>query len=318
MLDVCVCTHNPRRPLLDAVIASIVAQTAPAASFRVTVIDNASEPPISPEALDPLTQRGVTARVISEPRTGLMHARISAINATDGNWMLFVDDDNVLAPDFIENGLAFIAAHPEVGAVGGRLLLPGDIAVPEGREPFLPFLGIRDLGDQPVIGRSPVWVEHEPAGAGAFVRRDVLVRFEQLTKENPEAFALGRSGGSLASCDDSLLMSCADQIGLALAYAPTLRLDHHIAHERFNLGYLRRLMAAYGESQVTLQYARSGHVEVPRYYASTAFFALMIIVSFLKNAPRSLAFAQAQTGYHLAARRAFGAAAHRQRAPGSA
>ena len=313
MLDVCICTHNPRPAVLDAVIASLAAQTVDADAFCVTLIDNGSALPVSPDAIAPLVARGVAARIVGEPRTGLMHARLRAVDETGGDWMLFVDDDNVLAADFIQNGLAFIAAHPEVGAVGGRLLLPAGVCVPKNRAPFLPFLGVRDLGDEPRIGRTSVWVDYEPAGAGAFVRRDVLMRFKTLTQERPYALALGRSGGSLASCDDSLLMSCAGDVGLAVAYSPTLRLEHHIAPERFDSAYLHRLMAAYGESQVTLQRARTGRVEIPSYYAWLHLFAVMIVAGFVKSGLRSVDFARAQVGYHFAARHAFRTAAQRQR-----
>lgn len=308
MIDVCICTHNPRRPLLATVIEAIAAQDAPAETFRVTIVDNASDPPVDEAVLASLQQRGVTTRLVREPQTGLVQARLRAIDATDGEWILFVDDDNVIAPNFVNEGRRFMAVHPEVGCFGGRLILPREIEVPAGREPFLPFLGIRDLGDAPQIGRSPAWVEYEPPGAGAFVKRAVLNRFKQLTRERPEAFALGRSGGGLASCDDSLLMSCADDVGLAMAYDPTLQLDHHIAVERFDRTYLRRLMRAYGESQVTLQRARTGTAVIPRYYASTPFFTAMVCLGFLKNALRSVDFAIAQTEYHFAARKAFLAA----------
>lgn len=305
MIDVCICTHDPRPSLLGAVIDALAAQFAHADAFRVTLIDNASHPPLTEHVLRPLQRRGVAIRLVSESKIGLVHARLRAIEETNASWILFVDDDNVLAPDFIAEGLRFIDANPDVGCFGGRLILPSNLRVPTGCEPFLPFLGIRDLGGQTRKGRSAVWVEYEPPGAGAFVRREVLIRFSQLARERPEVFSLGRAGDSLASCDDALLMSCANDVGLALAYDPALRLEHHIGPERFDRVYLRRLLRAFGESEVMLLRARTAAVSPPFHYASTPAFALVLCLGFAKNMLRSVDFALARSAFHLAARKAF-------------
>ena len=143
-MELCICTHNPRPGVLSAVLGSVAAQDIAGGSFRFILIDNASTPPVSEEVLAPLRVAGIEARLLREPAPGLQRARLRAIHATTSEWILWVDDDNELSPDFIRRGFEFIAAHPEVGCFGGKLLLPSELHPAKWVAPFLPSLGIRD------------------------------------------------------------------------------------------------------------------------------------------------------------------------------
>ena len=47
MIDVCICTHNPRRDILALVLNSLARQTIENGAFRVLVVDNAYKTQIS-------------------------------------------------------------------------------------------------------------------------------------------------------------------------------------------------------------------------------------------------------------------------------
>lgn len=255
MISICVCTHNPRRAVLALAIESIAKQTVHFDDITVIVVDNASSPPIDRSVLDPLLQRGVSARLIQEPTPGLQHARIAALHNTNSDWVLWVDDDNELCPDFMEIGLDFITKHPEVGCFGGKLLLPSTEKVAKWAIPFLPYLGIKDAGNILLIEKVDHWTDAEPPGAGAWVHRKVLDVYLQRAETDDAFFELGRVGSNgLASCDDGVMMRGAIRCDLACAYVPSLRIFHHIDTEkRVNFKYLVRLMYAYGVSHVVLE-----------------------------------------------------------------
>ena len=46
MIEICLCTHNPRREALDLVLHSIAAQTVPAGDILFLLVDNASSPAV--------------------------------------------------------------------------------------------------------------------------------------------------------------------------------------------------------------------------------------------------------------------------------
>jgi glycosyltransferase involved in cell wall biosynthesis len=303
-LDVCVCTHNPRRALLSEVLAALAKQTLASGAFRVVIVDNLSSPPLTPAVLEPLKRRGVEARIVVEEQLGLTQARQRAARETNAEWICFVDDDNVLAPDYLQAAVDFIQLNPDVGAFGGKLLLPDAIKAPHWSKPFLPFLGIKDIGDEPKSALSSSWCECEPAGAGAVVHRSVMDAFCKLVRECPEAFALGRKGTGLASCDDSLLMRGSFKLGRMVAYHPKLVLEHHINPNRIKLSYLMRLMYAYGESQVLLERVLVGDAPVPEHYGTLRKSLSTLAYVVKKEWKQSPAFGLAMIGYHFSAWRA--------------
>mgnify|MGYP002622572909 CR=1 FL=1 len=303
MLNLTICTHNPKPALFARVIAAIAEQTE--RGFDVLVVDNASAEPVSEAVLEPLRARGIDARVLREEKRGLIHARLCTIDATSGDWMLCVDDDNVLAPDYVAEGLVFMRAHANVAAFGGKLLLPDSVSAPFWAAPFLPYLAIRDAGDETLMGVSSKWEAWEPPAAGAFIARAVLEDFAAFVRTHAGAAGLGRAPGSFASCEDSLLMHSAFQLGRATAYNPRLRLEHHIDPERFKLANLLKLMEGYGRSHVVLDDLVRGPITTPRYYKTPAHVALTMAAAMAHHIAPSPAFGYARARYHLAAARAY-------------
>ena len=194
--------------------------------------------------------------------------------------------------------------HPEVGSFGGRLLLPNTIKHKKWFAPFLPYIGIRDLGDELMVEQVDQWTEAEPAGAGAWVHRKVMDEYIRRSEEDVSFFKLGRTGTSgLASCDDSMMMRGAIRCGLSCAYVPTLKLRHHIDYaRRSRIRYLMSLMYAYGVSHVVLETLLNGPQAIPTYYSSRkSFFRLLL--SALKGAgEQSFVFGVGMVAYHLGTR----------------
>lgn len=303
MLSICICTYNPKPDLFARVIEAIAAQSEQ--TFDVLVVDNASAPAVREDVLAPLRARGIAARLVREETPGLIHARLCAIDATTSDWMLCVDDDNILAPDYVAEGLAFMRAHPSVAAFGGKLMLPEATKPPSSVRPFLPFLAVRDAGNEPMIGVSNTWEVWEPPAAGAFVARAVLDDFAAFVRTNAASTALGRAPGSFASCEDSLLMHSAYRLGRATAYNPRLMLEHHVDPKRFDYASLLKLMEGYGRSHVVLDQLIRGPIKTPHYYKTPAHVGLAMMVAMAHHFLPSPAFGFARARYHLAAARAY-------------
>lgn len=302
VIDVCICTHNPRRDIFSLVLNSLVHQSAGKEEFRVLVVDNASIPPISDSRLEVLRKAGVEARLVREPLTGISRARLRAASETDGNWILFVDDDNELSSNYLSEGLIFICQYPEVGCFGGRLLLAENLKPQRWAIPFLPYLGIKDIGDEILIGKSECWGQWEPPTAGAFICRPLLEEYRKQAMVGLDVHKLGRRGrNDLASCEDSLIMRNAFRLNLSNAYNPKLVLHHHLDPRRFSFSYLIKLLRGYGVSHVILESILRGRQSVPTYYASVQAFMKTLLWVFLSERKKSLAFALGQVAYHIGA-----------------
>lgn len=303
-VDICICTHNPRLDILRIVIDSIARQATSPALIKVLLVDNVSTPPLDEDVLAPISKRGIACRIVREPELGISKARLRAINETDDEWILFVDDDNELDSEYIEQGLAFIRDHPDVGCLGGRLILARNIYASYWVEPFLPFLGIKDEGDMEIFGTGERWGPWEPPTAGAWVHRKVLNEYSRRARQDQSLFRLGRGGKqNLSSCEDSILMRGSRSVGMMNAYAPGLSLNHHLDEKRFHFWYLMRLMWGYGLSHVVLETVLQGPQPVPEYYRSRGAF-LKLLASILRVETRkSVPFAIGLIAYHLGARR---------------
>lgn len=260
-LDVCICTHDPRPDIFRLVLMSLAHQTAEKGSFRVVIIDNASTPPLTADDYAVLTDAGIEAALVREPTLGNVFSRARAYQATKSDWILFVDDDNELSPDYIATGLEIIRNRPELGCFGGKLELPEGLVVPHWMKSLLPFLAIRDYGDKEITNIADHWGEWEPVTAGGFINRAILGLYAKRIFNDPATHVLGRKGkNTLNSCEDSLMMAGAFPLGLACSYQPSLRLNHHVRVERFQLSYLLHLMSGFGKSEIMLEYlcGRSG------------------------------------------------------------
>lgn len=303
MIDVCLCTHNPRPEILTKVLTSLLKQTVGRDAFRFLIVDNASSPPIDGSLLTQFAKQGIVAHMVSEPMPGIARARLRAILETDGEWLLFVDDDNELMPDYIEAGIKFASKHNDLGCFGGQLLLAPDLSPAPWIKPFLPYLAIKDIGHEPLFGKSASWGPWEPPTAGAFIKRSVLALYHQRAASDEDIFKLGRTGKhNLSSCEDSLIMRGAFSLGLANAYNPSMILYHHLDAKRFNLKYLIRLMYAYGVSHVVLESLLNGPQPIPDYYLSRNQFLRLLLSAAKGGAQQSLAFGGGMVAYHLGTR----------------
>ncbi len=261
-LDVCICTHSPRRPVFRRVLQSLASQTLPRDQFHVWIIDNKSQPPLDEGDLLPLKKAGVSYTLLTEPRLGNVFAREKAIASTTGEWIVFVDDDNELADDYLQTVVEIAKANPHLGCFGGKLLLAPDLAVSDWMLPLLPYLAIKDLGDEVISNCASEWGRWEPPTAGAAVRRPVLNLYLDNLKRFKESARLGRKGKKgLLSAEDSLMMRGAFSLNLHCAYQPRLKLWHHIDPNRLNFRYFLRLLYNYGRSYVILERSLGKQVE---------------------------------------------------------
>ena len=123
-LTVAVCTRG--RP--DKVRATLDALDVGAPGVPLVVVDQGDAP--SPE----LARRaGADDRmsVLADRGRGLSRARNLALGAVETDWVAFVDDDCLVAPDFGAALAAELVAHPAADWVAGRV----DASAPDGDLP---------------------------------------------------------------------------------------------------------------------------------------------------------------------------------------
>ncbi|MCF8481058.1 MAG: glycosyltransferase [Rhodospirillum sp.] len=85
---------------------------------EVIVIDDGSEPPLSVQTSERVKPKLVTARL--NRNQGVATARQWGIDLARGDWISFLDSDDLCLPGRFKNIRAFIDDHPEIGLFGGE------------------------------------------------------------------------------------------------------------------------------------------------------------------------------------------------------
>jgi glycosyltransferase involved in cell wall biosynthesis len=261
-LSVIVCTHNPNPTNLDRTLAALQAQDLAVERWELIVIDNASAVPLAPR-IDLQWHR--QARVCREETLGLIHARLHGLRVASGELIVFVDDDNLLASDYLSKTVAIADTRPWLGAWGATI--GGEFASkpPEWIQPYLYGLAVREIMRER-WQNLPAPSSAVPAGAGMTVRRSVCDRYLEICNTDPRRFKLGRSGQALNSGEDVDLALTATDIGLGFGIFPELRLTHLIPANRLEISYVSRLMESIEQSHHLLLYLRDASYRPPVHF----------------------------------------------------
>jgi GT2 family glycosyltransferase len=119
--------HHNRPDFLREAVRSIREQTAQAA--EILVVDDYSKP----EHRERLRELAGLATILHTPSNiGLSGARNFGARNASGDWLAFLDDDDLFLPDKLERQIRYLRSHPECQAVGGGLTMVS----PDGRKEY--------------------------------------------------------------------------------------------------------------------------------------------------------------------------------------
>lgn len=252
-ISVVIPAHNPHAGRLARTVAGLRAQTLPLVEWELVIVDNASRDPSVFWTLDLAWHP--RARIVPEPVLGLTAARLRGFAETGEELIVLVDDDNVLAPDYLARTVAAFSADASLGAIGGRSLPEFETPPPAWTREFDGLLALRDLGDTPQRADWPPSVPREyprcaPIGAGLALRRSGATAYASALAQDSRRRAFDRTGTQLVSGGDNDLVMTVLESGLSVAYDPALRLTHLIPASRSAPAYLGKLNRAIARSWV--------------------------------------------------------------------
>jgi hypothetical protein len=254
-LSVVIPTHNPHLGRLRETLAGLCGQTLPAGRWEAILVDNASTAFPAPTAYADVAPPGLT--IVREPRLGLTAARVAGIRQAQGGLVVFVDDDNVLDPSYLECTVAIFGVQPRLGAAGGKSAPRFEARPAPWHAEFFPLLALRDLGETALVappfgaaGADRRYPDFAPIGAGLALRAAAARQWADATKHDARRLALDRKGHALVSGGDNDLVLTVLEQGWEAGYFPSLRLQHLIPRERMEPAYLGRLNRAVQRSWV--------------------------------------------------------------------
>src|SRR6187455_751958 len=116
-VSICICTFNRAR-LLQQTLERVARAAVPNdVSLEVVVVDNNSSDD-TPRVIEEAA-RSLPIRSVREMTPGIAAARNAAVRAAGGEIFLWLDDDVLIEPDWIQRYVSAVRANPGVSLFGG-------------------------------------------------------------------------------------------------------------------------------------------------------------------------------------------------------
>ena len=289
-VSVVIPTHNPRRDYLDHVLEALAAQTLERERWELVVVDNKSED-IGYRILDIVGGLGVkglrgegdvagnesrvasetggrrteilNAKVVREERLGLTNARLRGFAETTGEIIVLVDDDNVLAPNYLEEVVRIGKEHPQLGTWSGAIELVLEPGSPEPAEKLRHLLCERKV-ERAVWSNDRSHFAATPWGAGECIRRRVAEAYAAKVAREPRRRQLDLQGKDLVYGGDTDIAYTGCEMGYAMGVFPELKLKHLTPPGRCTEEYLLKNYEAHAYSEVLHGWIETGKIPPQR------------------------------------------------------
>jgi GT2 family glycosyltransferase len=257
-ISVIVCSLNPRPQYFRRVLQSLREQTLPPEDWELLVVDNGSDQPLSDSwDLSWHPRHGH----IRETKPGLTPARLRGIKEATGDLLVFVDDDNVLAPDYLARAMELARAYPHLSVLGAGVLEPEFERQPKAQvRPFCALLGIRTTA-RALWTNNPKDSACIPWGAGLCVMRRTATAYVQLLGRLHISHLLDRRGSRLYCGGDDLFSWVSARAGWGFGVFPSLHITHLVRADRVSEQYLLRLIHDHAYSHGILRYILCGDLQ---------------------------------------------------------
>jgi glycosyltransferase involved in cell wall biosynthesis len=237
--SILLCTRDPRRDYLRRVLDALRSQTLPREKWELLIIDNGSSPPLASELDLSGLPRG---RVIRHDEPGKASALSCGIERAEAQLLVVVDDDNVLADDYLERALEIGEKRPTMGCWSGSIAAEFERSPAAWTQPYLRYLAIREVKAELWSNFSdPAHYSWLPWGAGMVIRRDIALVWAGKTRSQRTARAFERLGSGCGGEDVDMALTACD-LGYGTGLFACLKLTHLIRSERVEEPYLLKLM----------------------------------------------------------------------------
>jgi glycosyltransferase involved in cell wall biosynthesis len=242
-VSVIICCYNSSLRLAET-LGHLRNQKADGFGTEIIIVDNASTDNTSSTAREILSmQPDIDFTVVNEPENGLSHARRRGYATAKYEYLLFCDDDNWLAENYLQVAYRTMLSHANIGILGGL----GE-AVFESEEPwwFKKFAIDFAVGEQSTSKEVLSQVD-EVYGAGFVIRKSYL---DKLYGSGFKSILSDRKGTQLISGGDVEFCYMVKYFGFEVWYNRELKFKHYMTKPRLNWDYMKKLYAANGKTNV--------------------------------------------------------------------
>ena len=236
-IDICVCTF--RRPhLVDTLRSLKQLRLDPNWRVQIIIADNDDTPSARELTESTARETGLPYLYLHAPARNISIARNACLNKANGELVAFIDDDELVTPEWLES---MVATYQEKGA---------DVVLGPVRAEYPPDFP-EWMRKADVHSTKPAWVKGE-----IITGYTCNVLFNRTAKSIAGLrfrSDLGRTGG-----EDTVFFSTIYKAGGRIAYAPEALVTEDVPIERANLNWLFKRRYRSGQTHGLLLLEASG------------------------------------------------------------
>lgn len=239
-ISIAICTYN-RAEYLEDTLHDLANQSTNSSHFEILVINNNSSDETE-TVCEKFVERysDLNFRYVTEKNQGLSFARNRAVDETEADMILYIDDDVHLGSDFVETAIRYVEQSPNVKCAGGRIFVQFDEGEPDWiPDELMPMFGLHDLGEN--AHNYPL--SNFPRGGNMLIKKEV---FEEIGRFDT---GLGRIGKELLGSEEKAFFDRVRDHGITLHYWPEMELYHRIGNQRLSKEYLKNQSKGIGLSE---------------------------------------------------------------------
>lgn len=248
-ISIIICCYNSEKVIESTLKAAFGLYIPKSINCEIILVDNNctdSTVTVARE-LAKSKPKNISFSIIKEPESGLSYARKAGVLNAKFEYILFCDDDNWLATDYLKQACQILERNKKVGALGGQSEAISSIEFPSWFEAIKSNYAVGQQAKESGIidSRGYLW------GAGLVVRKSLLVNFYKL---GIKSVLLDRKGELLGSGGDSEICQWILWSNFHLWYDEQLKFKHFISPKRLTKSYFQLLMQGHDESHEKLKF----------------------------------------------------------------
>ncbi len=239
--SIIICSYNPNHSIFEKLLNAILHFDLSSPDCEVIIVDNNSSPALSQdETVQSFLSAKQNARIITEKKPGLTNARIAAIKASNAEWLVFFDDDNEPAKDYLMEAKKVIDQCPKVGAWG-----PGNIKVEFSGENVPDWIQSQKhlfqerTAEKIETDNKKTYQDCYPNGTGLVIIKSTALEYVKLCTRGILTMS-DRVGKSLSSGGDTQMVLLCIKNGLNAGVSPQLLITHLIDIRKATPAYLKK------------------------------------------------------------------------------
>ncbi len=239
-ISIIICTYLRGEKLVDA-IWSVIRQSLSKKEYEIIVVDNAPFTSGIRKEVEAFQEKYKEfegfIRYIGVPQKGLSYARNGGMWNAKGEYLLFLDDDVLADYHLLEEIYSGFKYHPNVGIVGGQIILDKPFPTPK-----VVRKGWESLWSQfKISGNTFREVSQQfefPYGANYGVRRSAIWQIGGFR------MCYGRVGNDFAGGEETALAFKMLQIGSGIGLQPRAKVLHRVDPSRFTTEHIKKTIMA--------------------------------------------------------------------------